>query len=139
MISAGLMLASMAAAGAYLLVVSIVLHLVERQFNFSRGVPPELLETTGWLWIGMTFLMEIMFFVVIPTLTYSFFYVLLPFSGIRAGMAAGLFAFVLGATPALMGLSVRVKLPMPFLLFVLFSILLKITGCMIIIAWLYSL
>ena len=139
MISAGLMLACMAAAGAYLLAVSIVLHLVERQFNFSRGVPPELLETTGWLWIGMTFLMETMFFVVIPALAYSFFYVLLPFSGIRAGMAAGLFAFVLGATPALMGLSVRIKLPMPFLLFVLFSILLKITGCMIIIAWLYSL
>lgn len=139
MISVGLMVACILAAGTYLLAVSIVLQLIERRFNFARGVPPDLLETTGWVWVGMTFLMELMFFVVIPTLAYSFFYVLLPFSGLRAGMAAALFAFVLGATPAIMGLSVRVKLPMPFLLFVLFSILVKTAGCMIIIAQLYAL
>jgi len=80
-----------------------------------------------------------MFFVVIPSLAYSFFYVVLPFSGVRAGMAAALFAFLLGATPALMGLSVRVKLPMPFLFFLLFSTLVKVAGCMSIIAWLYAL
>ena len=139
MVSVGLMLACIVSAGAYLLAVSILLQLAERRFGFTRGVAADLLESTGWVWIGMTFLMEVMFFVVIPTLAYSFFYVLLPFSGVRAGMAAGLFAFVLGATPAIMGLSVRVKLPMPFLLFILFSVLLKTAGCMIIIAWLYSL
>ncbi len=139
MVSVGLMIACVVAAGAYLLAVSILLVLAERRFGFSRGVPVDLLETTGWVWIGMTFLMELMFFVVIPSLAYSFFYVVLPFSGVRAGMAAALFAFLLGAVPALMGLSVRVKLPMPFLLFLLFSILVKVAGCMSIIAWLYSL
>jgi hypothetical protein len=139
MVSVGLLLACVVAAGAYLLAVSILLVLAERRFGFTRGVPVDLLETTGWVWIGMTFLMELMFFVVIPSLAYSFFYVVLPFSGVRAGMAAALFAFLLGATPALMGLSVRVKLPMPFLLFLLFSTLVKVAGCMGIIAWLYSL
>lgn len=139
MVSAGLMLACIAAAGTYLLAISILLQLAERRFDFTRGVSADLLEASGWVWVGMTFLMELMFYVVIPTLAYGFFYVLLPFSGVRAGMAAGLFAFVLGAIPALMGLSVRVKLPMPFLLFVLLSILLKVTGCMIVIACIYSL
>lgn len=139
MVSVGLLLACVIAAGAYLLAVSILLLLAERRFGFTRGVPVDLLETTGWVWTGMTFLMELMFFVVIPSLAYSFFYVVLPFSGVRAGMAAALFAFLLGATPALMGLSVRVKLPMPFLLFLLFSTLVKVAGCMSIIAWLYSL
>ena len=139
MVSVGLMVACVVAAGAYLLAVSILLVLAERRFDFSRGVPVDLLETTGWVWIGMTFLMELMFFVVIPSLAYSFFYVVLPFSGVRAGMAAALFAFLLGATPALMGLSVRVKLPMPFLFFLLFSTLVKVAGCMSIIAWLYAL
>lgn len=139
MVSAGLMLACVGAAGVYLLTISIILQQVERRLGFARGIPPELLEATGWVWIGFTFIMELMFYVVIPTLAYSFFYVVIPFSGVRAGMAAGLFAFVMGATPALMGLSVRVRLPMPFLLFLLFSILLKVCGCMILIALIYSL
>jgi hypothetical protein len=139
MVSAGLMLACVAAAGVYLLAISIILQQVERRLGFAHGIPPELLETTGWVWIGFTFIMELMFYVIIPTLAYSFFYVVIPFSGIRAGMAAGLFAFVMGATPALMGLSVRVRLPMPFLLFLLFSVLLKVCGCMILIACIYAL
>jgi len=139
MVSAGLMLACAVAAGVYLLAISIILQQVERRLGFTRGVPAELLETTGWVWIGFTFIMELMFYVVIPALAYSFFYVVIPFSGIRAGMAAGLFAFVMGATPALMGLSVRVRLPMPFLLFLLVSVLLKVCGCMILIALIYAL
>ncbi len=139
MISATLMLACVAAAGVYLLAISIVLQLVERNLKLSTGIPPELLETTGWVWTGFTFIMELMFYVVIPTLAYSFFYVIMPFSGSRAGIAAGLFAFVMGATPALMGLSVRVRLPMPYLLYLLLSVLLKVCGCMLIIAWLYAL
>jgi hypothetical protein len=139
MVSVGLLLACIGAAGVYLLAISILLQQVEGRMGFARGVPPDLLETTGWVWIGFTFIMELMFYVIIPTLAYSFFYVVMPFSGLRAGMAAGLFAFVMGATPALMGLSVRVRLPMPFLLFLLFSVLLKVCGCMILIGWLYSL
>ena len=139
MISATLMLACVAAAGVYLLAISIVLQIIEKQMRLAQGIPSELIETTGWVWTGFTFIMELMFYVVIPTLAYSFFYVIMPFSGIRAGIAAGLFAFVMGATPALMGLSVRVRLPMPYLLFLLLSVLLKVCGCMLIIAWLYAL
>ncbi len=139
MISAGLMVACVAAAGVYLLLISVILLKIENRMGLTRGIPSELLETTGWVWTGFTFIMELMFYVVIPTLAYSFFYVLMPFDGLRAGIAAGLFAFVMGATPALMGLSVRVRLPMPFLLFLLLSVLLKVCGCMLLIAWLYAL
>jgi hypothetical protein len=139
MISATLMLACVAAAGVYLLAVSIILQRIESSLGLAKGIPTELLETTGWVWTGFTFVMELMFYVVIPTLAYSFFYVVMPFSGVRAGIAAGLFAFVMGATPALMGLSVRVRLPMPYLLFLLLSVLLKVCGCMLLIAWLYAL
>lgn len=139
MISAGLMAACVAAAGVYLLLISAILLRIENRMGLTNGIPTELLETTGWVWAGFTFVMELMFYVVIPTLAYSFFYVLMPFDGLRAGIAAGLFAFVMGATPALMGLSVRVRLPMPFLLFLLLSVLLKVCGCMLLIAWLYAL
>lgn len=139
MISAGLMTACVAAAGVYLLLISAILLRIENRMGLTSGIPTELLETTGWVWAGFTFVMELMFYVVIPTLAYSFFYVLMPFDGLRAGIAAGLFAFVMGATPALMGLSVRVRLPMPFLLFLLLSVLLKVCGCMLLIAWLYAL
>lgn len=133
------MTACVAAAGVYLLLISAILLRIENRMGLTSGIPTELLETTGWVWAGFTFVMELMFYVVIPTLAYSFFYVLMPFDGLRAGIAAGLFAFVMGATPALMGLSVRVRLPMPFLLFLLLSVLLKVCGCMLLIAWLYAL
>ena len=75
----------------------------------------------------------------IPTIVYGFFYYLLPFYGIRAGLASGLFAFAIGTAPAMMGLAVRVKLPMTYLMFILFSSLLKLLGCLGIIGYLYTL
>ena len=82
--------------------------------------------------------MEGLFIVVIPAIGYNFFYLVVPLSGIRAGMAAALFAFILGSSPALMGLSLRIKLPMPFLLFTLLSLLIKLGGALAIIGYLYS-
>jgi hypothetical protein len=93
--------------------------------------------TVGW-WI-LLLLMEFLFYVTIPTVSYSFFYLVVPFSGIRAGLAATLFAFVLGAVPIAMGLSVRVKLPMPYLMFMLLGYLLKLGGALAIIGYLYTL
>ena len=83
--------------------------------------------------------MEFLFFVTIPTVSYSFFYLIVPFSGIKAGMAATLFAFTLGAVPLVMSLSVRLKLPMQYLLFLLLSYLVKLGGSLAIIAYLYTL
>ncbi|MBD3256928.1 hypothetical protein GF377_00750 [candidate division GN15 bacterium] len=127
------------AAGLYLLVISFVLEWVERLLNLRALLPEGMAEKTGVGMIISNFILEVLFYVAIPTLIYSFFYFLIPFSGFRAGMAATLFAFVLGTAPTIMGLSVRVKLPLPYLLFVMLSVLIKLGGCMLIIAYLYSL
>ena len=139
MISLPLLLYSLFCAGAWLLVVSVIFELIERKLHLTHGIPEEMLESTSWVWWGVNFLMETMFYVAIPTIAYAFFYFSLPFEGTRAGMAAVLYAFTIGAAPALMGLSVRVKLPMSFVLFLLLSYLVKIGGTLIIIAYLYSL
>ncbi len=134
-----LLLYCLVTAGAYLFVVSTVLDLVERRLKLLQGVPPELIEPHSLGAIVTNFVLESLFLVVIPTIVYGFFFSLLPFFGVRAGMAAALFAFALGVTPTVMSLSIRIRLPMPYLLFAAFSLLVKLSGCLIIIAWLYSL
>ena len=139
MISFELMAYCVLVAGAYLLSVSFLLDWLERRLKLSSGLPEEIVEATGVTWTLANFTMELLFYVAIPTIVYSFFYYLLPFYGVRAGLASALFAFGLGAVPALIGLAVRVKLPMPYLMYLLFSILLKLIGCLAIIGYLYTL
>ncbi|MCK4301521.1 MAG: hypothetical protein KAW91_02045, partial [candidate division Zixibacteria bacterium] len=85
------------------------------------------------------FAMEFLFFVGIPTFAYNFFQVILPLSGVRPGLAVALAAFTLGAVPVVMGLSARIKLPMLYVLYFLFGLLLKLSGALVIIGYLYSL
>ncbi|MCB2230267.1 hypothetical protein KQH82_06090 [bacterium] len=139
MLSYDLLLYSMAVGGAYLFVVSLIIELIERRLKLTRQIPEHLVENEGWVWWGINFVMELLFYVGIPLVAYAFFYFALPFSGVRAGMAGALFAFAVGAAPLVLGLSVRIKLPMPFLLFQLLAYLIKIAGTLSIIAWLYSL
>ena len=127
------------AGSVYLLVMSLLLELLGRRLELSRGIAGELIEPFTWVWFVMLFVMEALFYVAIPTLAYAFFYFALPLTGVRAGMASALYVFTLGAAPVLMGLSVRVKMPMSFLLFLLLSFLLKIGGTLAIIGYLYSL
>ncbi len=139
MISFELMLYCVLMSGAYLLTMSFLLDWLERKLKLSSGLPEEIVETTGVGWTLANFTMELLFYVAIPTIVYSFFYYLLPFYGVRAGIASALFAFGLGAVPALIGLAVRVKFPMPYLMYLLFSILLKLIGSLAIIGYLYTL
>ena len=139
MISYKLMIYCFAVSGVYLLMVSFILNLVESKLKLSRGLPQELVEESNLVWFIMNFVMEFLFYVVIPTIIFSFFYMVIPLSGVKAGLAAALLAFLLGATPVLMGLSVKIKLPMPLLLFGLLSHLLKLGGTMALIGYLYSL
>jgi len=125
-------------SGLYLLAISVSLHLVEKWLRLRQAVRTELLEPVTLGWVLTNFIAESVFYVLIPTLAYAFFYFVLPFSGMRAGISASLFAFTLGAVPLLMSLSLRVKLPMPYLLFILFAHLLKLSGCLIIIGLLYT-
>jgi hypothetical protein len=139
MVSTSLILYCLVAAGVYLLAISVVLGLVGKALRLSRYVPPGLLEEQGLSWRLIDFMMDFLFYAAIPSFAYSLFYLLLPLSGVRIGMAVALLAFTLGMVPTVMGLSVRVKLPMPYLLFYLLEMLLKLGGSMIVIGYLYSL
>lgn len=125
--------------GLYLFIISLLTELLGRKLDLTRGIASELVEPFSWVWFVMLFVMEALFFVAIPTLAYAFFYFALPLTGLRAGLASALYVFTLGAAPVLMGLSVRVKMPMSFLLFLLLSYLLKVGGTLAIIGYLYSL
>ena len=139
MISTELLLYCIGAAGAYLFVISLVWEYAGRKVNISRGMPVEMLEPTGKIWFMMNFLMELLLYVVIPSLVYSYFYIMLPLSGIRTGVAGALFAFTLGALPAIVGLLTRTRLPALLFSYLLFGVLLKLAGCLVIIGYLYQL
>jgi len=139
MISLELMFFCLVAAGVYLLIISFLLDLVERRLKLTGALPQQLVEKSGVTVTLANFVLEVLFYVVIPTIIYSFFYYLLPFYGVRAGLATALFAFLLGVAPSIMGLSIRVKLPMPYMLYQLFAGLVKLLGCLAIIGYIYTL
>jgi hypothetical protein len=139
MIPLELLFTCLVAAGLYLLIVSLLLDLVERRLRLTAALPEHLVEKGGATVTLANFVLELLFYVVIPTIIYSFFYYVFPFYGVRAGLAAALFAFMLGAAPAVMGLSLRVKLPVPYLLYQLFAGLLKLLGSLAIIAYIHTL
>lgn len=138
MVPVRLLLYCLLFGGLYLIVVTVILELIERRLKLRSGIPQELVEESGKVWTLLNVIMEVIFFVFIPSLIFGFFYLLLPITGIRAGMGAALFAFMLGAVPVLMGMSVKIKLPMTFVLYSLLSFLVKLGGSLVIIAYLYS-
>lgn len=139
MFSRELLIWCLGCGSAFVLVLSLLLDVAEKRLRLTDGIPSELIETAGWTFFGMNFIMEALFYVAIPSTAYAFFYQLLPISGVRAGLAGALYAFVLGAAPLAMRLSVRLKLPMQYMLFLMVSHLLKLGGSLAIIGFLYSL
>lgn len=139
MISMELMLYCLLAAGVYLLLVSLAFDWLERKLKLTAALPEQMVEPTGLSWTLANFLLELLFYVAMPSVIYGFFYYLLPFYGVRAGMASALFAFALGAAPAVIGLSMRIKLPTPFVFYMLLTFLVKLLGCLAIIGYLYTL
>lgn len=126
-------------AGGYLLVISLLLEYLCKIFKINQSLPPQLKEETGAGWFVMNYIMELLFYVAIPTIGYGFLFLILPLEGVKAGMAAVLFALLVGAVPVVMGLTVRVKLPIHFLTFILLSYFIKLAGTLIIIGYLYTL
>lgn len=139
MISFALLLYCFAAAGLYLLVVSLIYEWLGRRVKIERFIPEEMRESMNLSWYVMNYFMDFLFFVAIPTFAFSFFQMVFPLSGVRIGVMVALLSFTLGMVPAFMGLSVRVKLPLPFLLYMLSGLFVKLSGTVIIIGYLYSL
>ncbi len=139
MISTKLLLYCIGSGAVYLLVFSVLWELVGKRMKVYRDIPPEIVEPIGVSWFAMNFAMELLLYVAIPSLVYSYFYMMLPLSGIRTGIAGALFAFTLGAVPAIVGLLTRTRLPALMFSYLLLGILLKLTGTLIIIGYLYQL
>ena len=127
------------AAGVYLLALSFVLDFLARRLKLTASLPPEMVEPGDFVVTLANFIMELLFFVAIPTLAYSFFFFIIPLSGLKAGLAAALLGFGVGAVPTVISLSLRIKLPASYVLYLLLSILLKLGGSLAIIGYLYSL
>lgn len=139
MISTELVLYTLLFAGGYLVIISLVLEAVGKGLQISQGIPAEMAEKMNVTWFVMTFVIELMFFVIIPVLAFGFFDAILPLTSVRTALAVALCAFTLGALPLVMGMSVRIKMPIPFLIFTLVGLLIKLGGTMAIIGYLYSL
>lgn len=139
LINTKLLLYCFIAGGSYLFIISLIVEWVSMKLKLERGIPEQLLEKNTAAWFTLNYLMELLFFIVIPSVGYSFFYLVLPFEGMRAGLAASVFALIMGAVPIVMIFSVRVKFPMAYLTFLLLSYFLKLAGAMAIIGYLYTL
>lgn len=139
MISTKLLIYCIGAGAVYLFLISILLEYIGKKINCFRGMPAEFIESGGTLWFSMNYAMELLLYVLIPSIAYSYFYILLPLSGIRTAVAGALFAFTLGAIPALTSLLNRSQLPVLTFAYLLLTILLKLTGSLLVIGYLYQL
>ena len=84
MISFHLMLAALLYAGLALLVIELIIHLVERKLNLLRTLPADMLEESTAGFFVSKYIMQLAFLVVVPTVAYSWFYMVVPLYGIRA-------------------------------------------------------
>lgn len=139
MINQKLLLTALLWAGAALFIFEIIWYQVERRLKLLNHMPSQILEDTGPGFFISKFIMQLAFLVVVPTVTYSWFYVLVPFYGVRAGVAMAIFIFVLGVVPFAVTVLMRIKLPLSFMLFQMAGYLLKIIIVYGIIAYLYNL
>jgi hypothetical protein len=139
MISIRLVLAALLWAGLALFLFELCWYFLEKKLALLKNLPQQILEETGFSYFVSRFVMQLAFIVVVPTVVYSWFYVLVPFYGIRAGIAMAVFLFILGIVPFSMTVLMRVKLPLAFMLFQMAGYLLKIIIVYAIIAYLYIL
>lgn len=139
MISLSLLLACLLWAGLALLVFEIIWYLLEKRLKLLSKLPEELKETTGSGYFFSRFLMNLAFMVVLPSVVYGWFYVLVPFYGVRAGVSLAMLIFMLGIVPFTATIMFRVRLPLSFILFQLSGHLLKLVLVFGVIGYLYIL
>lgn len=134
-----LLLYCLLAGAVYLLVVDFLWNQLERLIPTFQDFPKELLENKNIFWFFSCYIVELIFFVILPATIYGWFYAVLPIAGMRGAVAIGLFLVIFGMTPFAVLLAFRVKLPIVYILYQLTGLLFKIIGTMAIIGYLYSL
>ncbi len=139
MISLRLILTSLFVGGIALFLFDLLWYFLEKKLALLKRVPSEILDEMGPGFFFSRFVMQFAFLVVLPTVTYSWFYLLIPFYGVRAGIGTAIFLFSLGIVPFSVTLLMRIKLPLAFTLFQMAGFLLKLILIYGIIAYLYVL
>lgn len=139
MISLKLLLVSFFWAGLALFIFELVWYHLEKRLDLLSKLPPELLEQTGLGYFISRFVMQFAFLVAVPSTVYSWFYVLLPFYGLRAGIGVAVSLFLLGIVPFAIWILMRIKLPLSYILFQMAGYLLKLILIYGIISYLYIL
>ncbi len=124
---------------AYLIIIDILWNKFENMVPTLHGFPKDLIEEKNAAWFISTFIIEFVFLVLLPAVIYGWFYTILPFSGIRGGMAVGLYLFLFGIVPLAAFILFRIKIPANYFLYLLLGLFIKVIGTMSIIGYLYSL
>ena len=137
-INFNLMLYSMIFGGIFLIIVDFLWAKLENFIPTLETFPSNLVEKKNFAWYFSCFLVELIFFVLVPAFIYDAFYTVLPFSGIRSGVSVGLYVFVFGMIPFAILLLFRLKIPAVYILYQLLGLLVKVVGAMAIIGYLYS-
>jgi hypothetical protein len=125
--------------GLYLLLIGFLLGRLERLIPLFENFPKELIEPKNAVLFIFTFIVEFVFFVFMPAMIFHWFFTVIPFSGFRGGVAVALFLFMLGVIPFAILILFRIKLPVVYLLYQCLCFLIKMTGSLAIIGYLYSL
>ena len=111
---------------APLIAINIVQLIIEKIIKINAGIKDE--HSVHYNGIFMVqFLVDVLFFVVVPTLAYYWLYPVLPFVGFKAGVAVGIAAYILGSLPYAIQLSLRIKIPAILIVTTLFFNLIKLS------------
>jgi hypothetical protein len=138
-ISFELLIWCLLSGAVYLLIVDFLWYRLEKFIPTLIGFPTALLEERGPGWFVSSFIIEFIFFVLLPSVVYGWFYTLIPFSGLRGGIMVGLYLLLFGMMPMALLILFRIKIPVVFMLYQLLGYLIKVIGAMAIIGYLYSL
>lgn len=125
--------------GVYLLLVDLIWSKLESFIPTLKNFPKELVEQKNFGWFFSSFIIEFIFFVLMPAVIYDRFYTVLPFSGIRGGVSIGLFLFIFGMIPLSISILFRIRIPAVYMLYKMMGMLIRVVGSLAIIGYLYSL
>ncbi|HHI02678.1 MAG TPA: hypothetical protein ENL22_04070 [candidate division Zixibacteria bacterium] len=128
-----------AIGAVYLIIMNFIWNRLEKYIPVMRGFPKDLVEQKNPAWFVSNFIIEFIFFVLLPAIIYGWFYTVLPFSGLRGGLSVGLYLFLFGIVPVATIIMFRIKIPALYFLYLLVGLFFKVMGAMIIIGYLYSL
>jgi len=126
-------------AGLALLVYELIWYYLEKKLTLLARIPSEFLEETGPGFFVSRYIMHFAFLVALPTAVYSWFYVMVPFTNLRAGLVLALGLFILGIVPFAVSLLMRFKIPLSYTLFQMAGHLIRLIIVYGIISYLYIL